>query len=90
MAESNHPEVNPSGNSDPKENTRSRIAQIYVWAFFAVILLVFITGWFNCFKVDNYKDMLLAVSGVLSGPLGFIKEEMRKQKEEIKKLNEAA
>lgn len=72
MAENNNPEVNPSGNSDPKENTRSRIAQIYVWAFFGVILLVFITGWCFGFEVENYKDMLIAVSGVLSGPLGFI------------------
>ena len=72
MADSNHPEIDFSNNSDPKENTRSKIAQIYVWAYFVVILLVFITGWCNCFEVDNYKDMLIAVSGVLSGPLGFI------------------
>lgn len=72
MADNNNPEINPSGNSDPKENTRSTIAQLYIWAFFFVILLVFITGWWFDFKVENYKDLLIAVSGVLSGPLGFI------------------
>lgn len=60
------------GSSDPKENTRSRIAQIYVWAFFVVIGAVFVIGYCKCFKVDEYKDMLVTVSGVLSGPLGFI------------------
>jgi len=58
--------------SDPKESTRSRIALIYVWAFFAVIAVVFVTGWNNTFSVDEYKDMLVTVSGILSGPLGFI------------------
>lgn len=60
------------GESDPKENTRSRIAQIYVWAFFIVIGIVFATGCRRQFSVDEYKDMLITVSGVLSGPLGFI------------------
>ncbi len=58
--------------SDPKESTRSRIAQIYVWAFFAVIAIVFLIGWDKPFSVDEYKDMLVTVSGILSGPLGFI------------------
>lgn len=61
-----------NGNSDPKENTRSKIAQIYVWAFFVVIGVVFVIGLCNNFEVDDYKDMLVTVSGILSGPLGFI------------------
>ncbi len=65
-------EINPEGSSDPKETTRSTIAKIYVYAFFAVIAVVFIVGCCNGFKVDEYKDMLVTVSGVLSGPLGFI------------------
>lgn len=72
MAENDKQEIDSKGSSDPKENTRSTIAKIYVIAYFVVVLLVFITGWFNCFDVDSYKDMLIAVSGVLSGPLGFI------------------
>lgn len=37
------PEIKPNDKdgSDPKENTRSKIATLYVWCFFAVILLVF-------------------------------------------------
>ena len=65
-------EINPEDNSDPKETTRSVIAKIYVYAFFGVILVVFIIGIYHSFKVEDYKDMLVTVSGVLSGPLGFI------------------
>ena len=68
------PEVKEHGlaSSDPKENTRSKIAQTYVWAYFGVILITFGIGCFHDFNVSDYKDMLIAVSGVLSGPLGFI------------------
>lgn len=59
-------------SGDPKENTRSKIAQIYVWAYFGVIAATFVIGCCNKFEVTDYKDMLIAVSGVLSGPLGFI------------------
>ena len=59
-------------SGDPKENTRSKIAQIYVWAYFGVIAATFVIGCYNKFEVTDYKDMLIAVSGVLSGPLGFI------------------
>ena len=72
MAETDKPEISSKGSSDPKENTRSRIAMIYVCAFFIVIAIVFVIGFLKCFKVDEYKDMLVTVSGVLSGPLGFI------------------
>lgn len=72
MAENDKQEIDSKGSSDPKENTRSTIAKIYVIAYFVVVFLVFIIGWLNCFDVDSYKDMLIAVSGVLSGPLGFI------------------
>lgn len=72
MAENDKQEVDSKSSSDPKENTRSRIAMIYVYAFFGVIVVVFGIGLFSCFKVDEYKDMLVTVSGILSGPLGFI------------------
>ena len=55
-----------------KESTRTYIAQLYAWAFFIVIGIVFVIGLIKCFTVDEYKDMLITVSGVLSGPLGFI------------------
>lgn len=40
---------------------------IYVYCIF----VVFVIGFLKCFKVDEYKDMLITVSEV-SGPLGFI------------------
>ncbi len=73
--EENHeekPSTDKYSQSDPKESTRSLIAQIYVCAFFIVIGVVFLIGWYSCFAVDDYKDMLVTVSGILSGPLGFI------------------
>lgn len=72
MAENDKQEVDSKSSSDQKENTRSRIAMVYVCAFFGVIVVVFGIGLFSCFKVDEYKDMLVTVSGILSGPLGFI------------------
>ena len=60
------------GDSDKRENTRSTIAMIYVCAFFAIIIAVFVVGSCKGYSVDEYKDMLVAVSGILSGPLGFI------------------
>ena len=72
MAEADKSEINLKGSSDPKENTRSTIAKIYVYAFFSVIFTVLIVGYFKEFKVDEFKDMLVTISGVLSGPLGFI------------------
>jgi hypothetical protein len=55
-----------------RENTRSRIAQIYVYAFFGTIAATFIIGLIKSFGLKEYIDFLIAVSGVLSGPLGFI------------------
>lgn len=55
-----------------RESTRSRIAVIYVFAFFATIGCTFIIGLIKCFAVKDYIDFLIAVSGILSGPLGFI------------------
>lgn len=59
-------------DSDPKEWTRSKIAKLYVWGFFIVIAIVLLLGAIMGFVVEDFKDMLITVSGVLSGPLGFI------------------
>lgn len=64
--------VGKNAISDPKENTRTYIASLYVWGFFIVIGVVFLISFIRGFDVDGYKDMLITVSGVLSGPLGFI------------------
>ncbi len=55
-----------------KETTRSSIARNYVYGFFGTILITFIVGLTTCFTVQEYRDMLITVSGILSGPLGFI------------------
>lgn len=59
-------------SQNPKENTRRLIAGLYVCAFFAIIYICLIIGVVNNYSVNDYKDILIAVSGVLSGPLGFI------------------
>ncbi|MBD5219509.1 MAG: hypothetical protein HDS72_04600 [Bacteroidales bacterium] len=59
-------------SQNPKENTRKIIASLYVWAFFIIIYLTLIIGILNNYTVDDYKDILIAISGILSGPLGFI------------------
>ena len=57
---------------NPKENTRKIIASLYVWAFFIIIYITLVIGVLNNYTVDDYKDILIAISGILSGPLGFI------------------
>ena len=64
--------VDSNVTSSPKESTRTYIARLYVWSFFIVIGLVFVIGLIKCFSVNDFKDMLVTISGVLSGPLGFI------------------
>jgi len=59
-------------SSKNKDTTRKFIAYFYVAAFFVVIAFVFIIGLIKSFNSDQYKDLLVAVSGILSGPLGFI------------------
>lgn len=55
-----------------RETTRSTIAKIYLWCFF--VILAAGMAFCACFaqQVSDVKDMLVAISGVLSGPLGFI------------------
>lgn len=59
-------------SQNPKENTRRIIASLYVWAFFIIIFITLVIGVLNDYSVDDYKDILVTISGVLSGPLGFI------------------
>ena len=65
-------ELTEDSSDAKRENTRSKIATIYIYAFFSTILLMFVIGLIKCFSVKDYIDFLIAVSGVLSGPLGFI------------------
>lgn len=67
------------------DKTRSKIAMIFVWGFFALIAgTIFFTMLYNviiCYGKDikecslnllSVKDMLLAVIGYVGSPLGFI------------------
>lgn len=74
LEEQEQEQVKDSGwaDSDKKETTRSKIALLYVWAFFVVIGISFVIGCILKYSVTDFKDILIAVSGVLSGPLGFI------------------
>lgn len=58
--------------ADKRESVRSKLALYYVYGFFAVIGISFLIGYSCDFAVGDYKEILLAISGVLSGPLGFI------------------
>ena len=73
-ADNNNVEVNESKDDSQgrRESTRSLIALIYVACFFGAILFVFGIGLLFNYTPDDYKDLLVAVSGILSGPLGFI------------------
>ncbi|MBP9819656.1 hypothetical protein KBC79_02860 [Candidatus Woesebacteria bacterium] len=57
---------------EQKESTRSVIASQYVLGFFSVIFMVIGVAVYRNFSIEGYKDMLITVSGILSGPLGFI------------------
>lgn len=58
--------------AEQKESTRSVIASQYVLGFFGVILAVIAVALYRDFDIEGYKDLLITVSGILSGPLGFI------------------
>ena len=55
-----------------KEDTRSKIAVGYIIGFFIIIASCFLYAGIFKFIVDDLKDLILATSGVLSGPLGFV------------------
>jgi hypothetical protein len=58
--------------ADRREGTRSQIAMLYVAGYLAIVISGLIIGYLKNFELTGYKDLLLAVSGILSGPLGFI------------------
>ena len=58
--------------ANKREDTRSTIALVYVIGFLTITASVLLIGTILKIELGGYKDLLLAVSGVLSGPLGFI------------------
>ena len=65
--------VSPKEEGGPDtEGTRSEIAVFFIKGFVYLVGGVIIIGILKGWSITENKDMLLAVSGVLSGPLGFI------------------
>ncbi len=57
---------------NPKDKTRTQIANLYVRAFLIIICATLIYMLLYSYSINDIKDVLLAESGILSGPLGFI------------------
>lgn len=55
-----------------RESIRSKIALYYIIGFFSIIIFGLIIGLCRNFEIKDYKDILISISGILSGPLGFI------------------
>lgn len=58
--------------AEKREGTRSSIALFYVIGYLVIIAGVLIMSAVKDYTIGDNKDMLLAISGILSGPLGFI------------------
>lgn len=59
-------------SNDPKDPVRNQIASFYIQSFVLIVVVTIIITTLMCYDVDSQKDLLLAISGILSGPLGFI------------------
>lgn len=66
------PATNVPAIAIKKENARSQIAFLYVSSFLGIILVVFLYAVIRALEINNIKDLLITVSGIMSGPLGFI------------------
>lgn len=58
--------------AEKREDTRSKIALYYVLGFLVLIFSALILFYIRNLVVNDLRDLLLALSGILSGPLGFI------------------
>lgn len=75
-----------------REKTRGTLALVFVIGFFIIIVAGFLLVAFANSdlkdKAANLKDILLAISGILSGPLGFVVGYyFRKQDEENSQID---
>jgi|GEM_PF-1031638 len=84
----NKVEVLPDENQEDKnsvsfnlvekiEDTRGKLAKLFVIGFFIIFFIISLVSLFTPAaegrnSIDNLKESILTVSGVLSGPLGFI------------------
>ena len=59
-------------SSKPREQTRSKVALLFVFGFFAILFLCFAYGVKTNASLSELKDVLIGIIGALSGTLGFI------------------
>jgi len=57
---------------EKRGDTRSKIAFYYVVGYLLLVFCALVLFWVRWFAVSDLRDLLLAISGILSGPLGFI------------------
>ena len=74
-AESPSPDVsgeNGNPKNEQQENTRSKLALLFVLGFFAVLFLCFVYAILVEAELSELKDILVGVIGALAGIFGFI------------------
>lgn len=59
-------------DSGTKNSVREKIAPVYVYSFLGIIGGVLLISFHKGYTINDIKDLLLAISGIMSGPLGFI------------------
>lgn len=60
------------GAEGKRESTRRGLSLLFIIGYFSFLFAVLLISYQKNFDVTGYKDMMLAVSGVLSSPLSFI------------------
>lgn len=68
-----------------KETTRSELANTYVTGFLIIVCLALLYSFVRNYSPNDTKDIIITMSGILSGPLGFIIGYYFKTEEEAKK-----
>jgi hypothetical protein len=68
--------LHPTAVQQKRENTRGILATTFIVGFFVMLLAGFFLAAINDLplsdKSKHLQDILLTISGVLSGPLGFV------------------
>lgn len=64
--------ISAQSTKPPKDWTRHILALVYVIAFLIIVAFTLVLMLWHCYTISDIKDILLAESGILSGPLGFI------------------
>ena len=59
-------------NLQKRESTRSLIALFYVLGFLCIVFSALTVSFLKSLNINDIKDILITLSGILSGPLGFI------------------